>query len=1499
MNKVCCFFFNDFSGQHIIYPVGQHIAFRHLDTGLINFVKSGPSVYNITCICLSNDRTFLAVGEKSRGDSHTTITIYDLKSVGLRPMKVLDLTDVSGAQTSDLHVQAMSFSPDRSLLCIHTGGSEAQCSVWDWRRSKMIATINIGFDIKRISRVTFNPFDPSQICISGPGYIRVLRLREGALRLFPPFEGLHETSHILDHAWDVRAPHVILATDLKGICHVISASAYSVSAQIKNLFGNAPPHCRAGLPQECRDEVNDTIQLPAYSVQSSAQGVIFGGPNGCLSLWTRNDEFVRSLTRAAATRSTDTRRIVTSEEDEVNSKPFTLTRALYLSRRYAIVGMDMAPGCESIALSFANADIGILSLTNMSIAREADIAQNLQIVNRGFHHRSITAISIAAQRPIVVSCSRDEGSIRIWNLRSNECESARIFTGELPTSLSIHPSGFVLAVGFRERVRIFALLNDEFRVIKELPGTRGAQIIQFSNNGGFLSVAHGKMVSIFHGVNYNKVASLKLHSTTVTTVAWSPADDRFATAGMDGLIAEWLSSDWTPLTEFSSRGASYGAMAYDPKGLSLFCAASEGTGMLRELRGGQVVGEYEIESKITSMQMVYTSASAFSAFGGRSDVRSSPSQITRATDLLEGRDSNALDEGKDDASDVRVLVAVTQSGALWIYPLPLATSGFQEIGLHIGAALHVSVSPCRKYLVTAGDDGCIFVMNISGPSTGHSFGDGNSRISKMLVSSNEDTGIDKMGDLTLVPATDVKAQQQQIILLTHEVAQLTNELNLKTQANERMIARATEQVRTQADKESAQLQKRLEAQQATSTARDRETRIALRSLESSHVQAAQALENLYERKLALEAEKFLQLELEKGEVEEKQKLLVAALRAQHDDVVATLKLDHDRQLLLKDVELQKEKELSQTLKASYEIARDQREEEVDEELLSVRKEAAEEHSRQRQSITKLQRELESLGRVVEQLSKDRQSWQRERDSQLNEFAKLHTNLEDLQSQLLHMRRERTEREAVLRAKEARLEEYRNKVAALKKVKHVLQFRLRELQGLLLPKEEEIGVLMSRTAQLEGALDHNIAARDQSSTAVEKALSQISRLTTEVRQSRNTSQIRLSALRKFSAKLHALITAADLRSWPAELRNLHTEIASLITKTDHAVESGLSEAQVNAQTSVIVSSGSSKLLSTSPSGISLSAGGGGIDNGEIENAKQSAAELASQLRVMEQRVSSLALKSGRVEASCRLDIKRKAEENSRLIEELNKIRTEKKSAQDEYADLRNNHRRLHSKLLQLRKETKARVSSLEAKLINAQKHMDDVNAAFVSHGGVLSSANNSPSRSPSANAMIRDMSQQSIVAAVSSMVDSPVPKRPQSANGVSSAMTVAPTGPRVATKSIPRPQSANVTGISSGLNASLANQRLRKSGLTNVTKMSLEDKQQLQNLLLQADVQQQQLQMQKLEINILRGQLSKFMGEREEMLSKLASGDGSVEAAAAAINPTHSYLKTLHQTTSGI
>jgi len=62
------------------------------------------------------------------------------------------------------------------------------------------------------------------------------------------------------------------------------------------------------------------------------------------------------------------------------------------------------------------------------------------------------------------------------------------------------------------------------------------------------------------------------------------------------------------------------------------------------------------------------------------------------------------------------------------------------------------------------------------------------------------------------------------------------------------------------------------------------------------------------------------------------------------------------------------------------------------------------------------------------------------------------------------------------------------------------------------------------------------------------------------------------------------------------------------------------------------------------------------------------ELGRQIQVMERKASMLALRSKRGEATCKADTRRKTQENSLLIHELEELRIEKKSLQAEVQEL---------------------------------------------------------------------------------------------------------------------------------------------------------------------------------------------------------------------------------------
>jgi len=99
-------------------------------------------------------------------------------------------------------------------------------------------------------------------------------------------------------------------------------------------------------------------------------------------------------------------------------------------------------------------------------------------VCRGFHSGAISTIDIAIQRPLLVTCSREDSTIRLWNYLTHSCELAREYyvledmsireAAKPLISVAIHPSGYYLAASFIDKVRLYHILHDELRHYKNV-----------------------------------------------------------------------------------------------------------------------------------------------------------------------------------------------------------------------------------------------------------------------------------------------------------------------------------------------------------------------------------------------------------------------------------------------------------------------------------------------------------------------------------------------------------------------------------------------------------------------------------------------------------------------------------------------------------------------------------------------------------------------------------------------------------------------------------------------------------------------------------------------------------------------------------------------------------------------------------------------------------------------------------------------------------------------
>ena len=83
--------FGDAEGHYLIYPVGAQVAFRHIDTGEMNFIQQSDAVASVTSMAISRDKSLLAIAITATGEPPVAVTVYDLKSAGIKALRTLDV----------------------------------------------------------------------------------------------------------------------------------------------------------------------------------------------------------------------------------------------------------------------------------------------------------------------------------------------------------------------------------------------------------------------------------------------------------------------------------------------------------------------------------------------------------------------------------------------------------------------------------------------------------------------------------------------------------------------------------------------------------------------------------------------------------------------------------------------------------------------------------------------------------------------------------------------------------------------------------------------------------------------------------------------------------------------------------------------------------------------------------------------------------------------------------------------------------------------------------------------------------------------------------------------------------------------------------------------------------------------------------------------------------------------------------------------------------------
>lgn len=104
---------------------------------------------------------------------------------------------------------------------------------------------------------------------------------------------------------------------------------------------------------------------------------------------------------------------------------YEFIRSWSSGRNQQVCSMAISPGEQTLAFSLRNNNIGTCNISvNLAEVKEVPV----DIICKGFHKGMITGMDIAIQRPLLVTCSSSDASLRVWNYLTFRCEVAKILT---------------------------------------------------------------------------------------------------------------------------------------------------------------------------------------------------------------------------------------------------------------------------------------------------------------------------------------------------------------------------------------------------------------------------------------------------------------------------------------------------------------------------------------------------------------------------------------------------------------------------------------------------------------------------------------------------------------------------------------------------------------------------------------------------------------------------------------------------------------------------------------------------------------------------------------------------------------------------------------------------------------------------------------------------------------------------------------------------------------
>lgn len=229
----------------------------------------------ITAMTISSNRQCLAIACKLLNDKSARIFFYDMLQI--HPLKRAGkaIHDGSPTDEDDKQFISIAFSPEAKYLAALTNIKDGHVRLYEWKKDVRIIAANswmselnkegkINSNVE-ITKVSIDPINKGQICLSGKGHFRLWRTQGDIFKPLPIISGVDQNKAYTDHAW-IEGNYLVGSTEQGDLCFIYDCKQFVF--EVKAFSGSVEPI---------------TCLYPFF------KGILVGNNIGQLGIWERKE----------------------------------------------------------------------------------------------------------------------------------------------------------------------------------------------------------------------------------------------------------------------------------------------------------------------------------------------------------------------------------------------------------------------------------------------------------------------------------------------------------------------------------------------------------------------------------------------------------------------------------------------------------------------------------------------------------------------------------------------------------------------------------------------------------------------------------------------------------------------------------------------------------------------------------------------------------------------------------------------------------------------------------------------------------------------------------------------------------------------------------------------------------------------------------------------------------------------------------------------------------